>query len=239
MEEGIPGKLSPFALHCKSSSSLHMRHFNDFRYGNKYNTVLIGKQCWTKENLKVSRYNNGDLIPLDTSGGSTGNGSGETWTSRSTGAITVFRHNVSNLSILGYLYNWYTVKDPLGICPTGWHVPTYSELTTLWKFLGGDTEPWLVGPKMKSKFSWPFLGPHGTTNESGFSALPSGIREGINTHSLKGIFHSADYVTVFFSSSQYDSNSFWVLYLDDNALASQFAHYNIKNDGLSVRCIKN
>ena len=37
--------------------------------GNSYNTVQIGTQCWTKENLRVSKYRDGSIIPLDESGG--------------------------------------------------------------------------------------------------------------------------------------------------------------------------
>jgi len=48
--------------------------------GNIYNTVQIGSQCWMKENLKVSKYRDGSIIPLDTSGGFTGNGTGQKWT---------------------------------------------------------------------------------------------------------------------------------------------------------------
>jgi hypothetical protein len=54
-------------------------------------------------NLRVTKYNNGTLIPLDNSGSSTGDGSTETWTARTSGARTVYAHNNSNLTIYGYL----------------------------------------------------------------------------------------------------------------------------------------
>ena len=56
--------------------------------GNIYNTVQIGTQCWIKENLRVSKYRDGSIIPLDASGGTTGNNSDQTWSNRTTGART-------------------------------------------------------------------------------------------------------------------------------------------------------
>jgi len=88
--------------------------------GNIYNTVLIGTQCWMASNLRVSKYNNGTLIPLDNSGSSTGDGSTETWTARTSGALTVYAHNATNLATYGYLYNWYAATDTRKICPSGW-----------------------------------------------------------------------------------------------------------------------
>ena len=94
---------------------------------NVYNTVLIGTQCWMASNLRVTKYNNGTLIPLDNSGGSTGDVSPETWTTRTSGALTVYAHNATNLATYGYLYNWYAAKDTREICPAGWHVPSNAE----------------------------------------------------------------------------------------------------------------
>ena len=69
--------------------------------GNSYNTVQIGTQCWTKENLRVSKYRDGSIIPLDESGGTSGNSSVQTWGYRTTGARTVFGHNPANIASLG------------------------------------------------------------------------------------------------------------------------------------------
>ena len=99
--------------------------------GNAYTTVLIVAQCWTKENLKVTRYN--DLtIPLDATGGSTG--TSLTWQNLTTGSYTIYGNESStsaNATNYGFLYNWYAVNDTRKLCPDGWHVPTDAEWTIM------------------------------------------------------------------------------------------------------------
>jgi hypothetical protein len=95
--------------------------------GNTYNTVLIGTQCWTKENLKVTKYNDNTLISLDASGGP--GGTSGTWAA-TTGAYTIYGNESStgaNATNYGFLYNWYAAKGIAttgsttykNICPTG------------------------------------------------------------------------------------------------------------------------
>ncbi len=84
--------------------------------GNQYNTVLIGTQCWLKENLKVGKYNDGTNIHLETTGGLAGNGVGETWSGLSSGAKTVYANNSTYLNDLGYFFwsaNESEVRAPL------------------------------------------------------------------------------------------------------------------------------
>jgi uncharacterized protein (TIGR02145 family) len=104
--------------------------------GNVYNTVSIGSQCWTKENLRVTRYKDGTLIPIDTTGGTSGNGSGQTWSNLTTGARSVYGNDANNLSSYGYLYNWYAASNSKGLCPTGWHVPVDNDIWKLTSDLG-------------------------------------------------------------------------------------------------------
>ena len=66
--------------------------------GNVYNTVSIGTQCWTKENLKVTKYNDGASIPDQTAN--------TNWGTLLTGALTVYTGAASYLATYGYLYNW-------------------------------------------------------------------------------------------------------------------------------------
>jgi uncharacterized protein (TIGR02145 family) len=138
--------------------------------GNVYNTVQIGNQCWTQSNLKVSKYRNGDNIPTGLSN--------TAWQSTTAGAYAINDNNSVNDSLYGKLYNHYAVMDTRGLCPTGWHVPTDGEWTTLETFLGGSS---VAGGALKSTATQPtpggWLSPNtGATNSSGFSAGPGGLR---------------------------------------------------------------
>jgi uncharacterized protein (TIGR02145 family) len=206
--------------------------------GNTYNTVQIGTQCWTKENLRVTKYSDGTTIPLDNSGGTTGNGSGQTWGYRTTGVRTIYAHSQRKLATYGYLYNWYAAKGIATagstsfkrICPTGWHVPTDKEFTTLTTFLGGNN---IAGGKMKSTGTTLWRTPNtGATNESGFSGLPGGNRSDV------GRFYDLGLGGVWWSSSESNDYSAWYLFLYSyNGYV--YRNYNSgKGDGLSVRCLR-
>ena len=211
--------------------------------GNVYNTVLIGAQCWTKENLRVRRYNNGTAIPFDAIGGS--GGSSSTWQNLTIGAHTIFAHDSlatpSNLTKYGYLYNWYAAKgistggtifpnDTLRICPTGWHVPTDTEWTTLTTELGGES---VAGGKMKSIGTVSYWNSpnEGATNSSGFSALPGGYR--IKDGSFNNLSNSA----VFWRATEVNDNNAWSSRLEHNSNNVSRNSYE-KQYGASIRCLK-
>ncbi len=216
--------------------------------GNSYNTVLIGAQCWTKENLRVRRYNNGRSILFDASGDS--GGSSTTWQNLKIGAHTIYAHDSttttpSNRTKYGYLYNWYAAKgiyttgdiqstDTLNICPSGWHVPTDAEWTTLTTELGGES---VAGGKMKSIGTAYWNSPNtGATNESGFSALPGGYRNS------DGSFYNIRNNAFFWSATEFDSLNAWSRSLNiyigsvnrNNTISDYF-----KSVGASVRCLRN
>jgi uncharacterized protein (TIGR02145 family) len=197
--------------------------------GNTYNTVQIGTQCWTKENLRVTKYRDGTIIPLDESGGIFGYLNNQTWSSRTKGARTVYYHSADSLATYGYLYNWYAVADTKGLCPSGWHVPSDSELTTLTNYLGGES---VAGGKMKSTGTTIWNSPNtGATNESGFSALPGGYR------SNGGSFSRVRADAFFWSATEGDSGNAWYRYHSYNN-GFVYGASNQKQSGFSVRCLR-
>jgi uncharacterized protein (TIGR02145 family) len=197
--------------------------------GNTYNTLQIGEQCWTKENLKVTKYNDGSTIPLDNSGGTAGNGSGQTWSTLKTGARTVYGHDNNNLSTYGYLYNWYAASDSRNICPSGWHLPSDEELTTLTTYLGGST---VAGGKLKATGTTYWSNNAGASNASGFTALGSGFR------SAGSEFSNIKTGTFFWSSSSKSTVNAWQLFLTDNDNLTR-RDSSPNENGFSIRCIKN
>jgi uncharacterized protein (TIGR02145 family) len=201
--------------------------------GNAYNTVLIGTQCWTESNLKVTKYNDGTLIPDLTA--STSN----PWAPTS-GARTGYDVSVVTLSdyvgTFGYLYNWYAVIDSRKLCPEAWHVPTDAEWTALTTQLGGVGT---AGTVLKSDLTNPSPGNLGWntgspgTNTSGFSALPAGYR----TH--VGQFRDIRDKAYFWSATEDPNNPNDALMRElDKSFSSVDVNEKDKRRGYSVRCLK-
>ena len=97
--------------------------------GNAYRTITIGTQVWIVENLKTTKYCNGDLIGTTTP--ATLNIEDEStpkyqW---------AYDGNESNVATHGRLYTWYVATDSRNVCPVGWHVPSDAEWTTLTDYL--------------------------------------------------------------------------------------------------------
>ncbi|MFC1562338.1 FISUMP domain-containing protein, partial [candidate division KSB1 bacterium] len=165
---------------------------------NVYQIVQIGDQEWMVENLKVTRYRNGDAIPNVTDGSA--------WGGLSTGAYCTYYNNASNAAVYGHLYNWYAVDDSRGLAPEGWHVPTDEEWKELEMYLGmsqseADTSGWRgtdEGDKLKETGTSHWGSPNaGATNESGFTALPGGYRS-ISTGTFLNFYH----IAIFWSSTE-------------------------------------
>jgi uncharacterized protein (TIGR02145 family) len=189
--------------------------------GNTYKTIVIGTQTWMAENLKTTKYRNGDPIPT--------NLTNSAWTAATTGAYAIYNNDAANNTIYGKLYNWYAVADSRSLCPVGWHVPTDSEWTTLENYLGGIS---VAGGKLKSTSSLSTTPNTGATNESGFSGLPGGTR-----FSLGGSYNYIGYYGHWWSSTEYSTTYSWY-----RGLGYNFGNSNRTNDdkqfGFSVRCLR-
>jgi uncharacterized protein (TIGR02145 family) len=198
--------------------------------GNTYNTVKIGTQCWTRENLRVSKYNDGTTIPLFSSGVAGESALGKTWWSKKIGARTIYDHSQTNLLTYGYLYNWYAVENSRGLCPTGWGVPTDDEWAILISELGGEKEAHL---KMFSNDLWEeiFKTPDIRVNFSRFSALPGGRTD--FSHDFAKIEKEAN----FWSATENTKISAWTYLLNGPGGSLYRADVN-KLYGYSVRCLR-
>ncbi len=189
--------------------------------GNVYHTVTIGTQTWMAENLKVTKYRNGDSIPNVTDG--------DEWYHLSTGAYCDYENTASNSSVYGKLYNWYAVADSRDIAPNGWHVASNAEWTTLTTYLVGED---VAGGMLKEKGTAHWLSPNeGATNETGFSALPGGYYYG-------GSFGGLGSYGSWWSSTEYSSDDrAW--HRTVNSIYGRMGRsYYYQSSGFSVRCLK-
>ena len=119
---------------------------------------------WSTVNLNVDTYANGDAIPQVTDP--------IQWSNLTTGAWCYYNNDAANGPIYGKLYNWYAVNDVRGLAPTGYHIPSITELDTLVTCLGGYA---IAGGSMKDVGSGLWTSPNtGATNSSGFTGLPGG-----------------------------------------------------------------
>jgi uncharacterized protein (TIGR02145 family) len=202
------------------SSGQNTQTVNDVD-GNAYKTVIIGSQVWMAENLKTTKYNDGTTIPL--------NPDEKAWETLSTPSYCWYDNNETvNKNTYGVLYNWYAVNTNK-LCPTGWHVPTNEEWTTLITYLGGED---VSGGKLKETGTFHWKSPNtGATNETGFTALPSGYLLHLGT--FKGI-GSIDF---WWSASEYDATHAWNSNVSYNHSKVNRNNYMFQN-GLSVRCLR-
>lgn len=189
--------------------------------GNVYRTVIIGTQVWMAENLKITKYRNGDPIPnvTEVSG----------WEYLTTGAYCNYNNNSSYVTTYGRYYNWYAVSDSRNIAPIGWHVPTDDEWTTLTNYLGGANA---AGGKLKETGTTHWSTPNtGATNETGFTALPGSYC------TTNGSFYLIGQIGYFWSSTKYNAGSAWGRLMNYDSPSIHTNYYNNKV-GLSIRCIK-
>ena len=195
--------------------------------GNVYETIQIGTQTWMKENLKVTKYNDGTTIPEVTVPALTP----DSWLFITYGAWCYYENNAANNASLGKLYNWHAVNTGK-LAPAGWRVPTLEDWNTLFDYLGGFI---IAGGKMKTTNLWdtPNVG---ATNSSGFSGKPGGGRGGSN--STLGMFGGINYSGVFWTSTLKETGLAYLIALSSGSEMAG-THADPVRGGASVRCIKN
>ena len=192
--------------------------FTDSRDSQQYPTVQIGTQCWMAKNMNYD-----DSCASNT----WENGVDNRW-------CGCYDNNSSNCATYGKLYQWSaamagsTTERAQGICPTGWHVPSSGEFSTLQTYLGGE---WPAGDKIKQAGTTTWLSPSTGTNETGFTALPAG-----NRIDNSGDFSDLNSYSSFWTSAS--SNP--VALIAEMYNTSPALYINVRSQvyGYSVRCIK-
>ena len=213
--------------------------------GNVYNTVQIGSQCWTKENMRCTTSPKGYLRAGDT---------------LSYSVPYYFDDNTSPIPLAdrGLLYNWvgaldttananYSLKNRRGICPVGWHVPQDGEWGTLVKYVSSQSNYLCnnntsnIGKALASTQYWTettnsnqycFVGYNQSANNAtGFSAVPAGCFNGSE-------FVNSGIYAQFCSSSSGMTKYLWSRKIINNEREVTRIYSTSKRLGLSVRCLK-
>jgi uncharacterized protein (TIGR02145 family) len=203
--------------------------------GNIYKTVKIGTKWWMAENLKVTRYRNGDSINYIAN-----NKPDSEWAGLKIGAYSYFDNK------FGFLYNFYSLSDPRNIAPAGWHIPTDDEWKDLetnlgmgkedtekmnWrgsdqgnklKIEGGSTTYWAESSDLYTIFG---------NNQSGFSALGGACRI------ANGQWGDLTHTAFWWTSTMNSNDAAWYRGLDFNK-SNVFRYYGPLTNGYSVRCVK-
>jgi uncharacterized protein (TIGR02145 family) len=190
--------------------------------GNVYKTIQIGDQVWMAENLRTTRYRNGDSVPnvLDNN----------EWANLIAGAYCNYGNtqNLDTIATYGRLYNWHAAADERNLAPQGWRVPTIADWDKLIEYLGGDT---IAGGNLKEAGDLHWESPNRADNSSGFTALPGGWR-----HKLE-VSEEIEYFGSYWALPSYNDDTAPLLYLFSWDTIF-YRRINFKVNGYSIRCIK-
>ncbi len=193
--------------------------------GNSYKTVYIGTQQWMAENLKTGKFSDGTLIPNVKDD--------YDWSQLKSGAWSYYNNDSIKYAKYGKLYNWFaiskTTNGKKNVCPTGWHVPTDAEWTVLTDYLGGLG---VAGGKLKEVGTSNWSSPNGgASNSSLFTGLPGGYRY------YHGMYSYVRTNAYWWSTKEIDTEQAITRYLYKED-GGAYTNYGRKNDGLSVRCLR-
>ncbi len=194
--------------------------------GNTYKTIQIGTQTWMAENLKTTKFNDNTPISLVTD-----NTAWQNLAGGKTPAYSWYDNDPSAYKpIYGALYNFYVVARG-NVCPAGWHVPSDAEGATLEAFLGGED---VAGGKLKETGNthWAYSFSTVATNETGFTALPGGLRD------VSGPFGASGSHGMWWSTTAESAGFYWSFSMFFDSSKTYGGTY-YENYGLSIRCLKN
>ena len=201
--------------------------------GNIYHSVIIGSQEWMVENLKTTKFNNGDII--QTTFSSTADISNETYPEYQWPGV---------VAAAGRFYTYLVVTDSRNICPDGWHVPTDDDWTVLTDYLsangfGFKGQKEFIAKSMAATYGWitdTTAGNVGndpnSNNRSGFTGVSGGGRFSSGEVDFVGM-HS-----IWWSSTQSSATAAYfrcIGYIPGKVYRGVFS----KAFGLPVRCLRN
>jgi uncharacterized protein (TIGR02145 family) len=215
--------MSPFASANNSKLTGKIKDVE----GNWYKTVKIGDQWWMAENLKTTKYNN--RAPIDYPGDNN-----TMWEKNITGAYAWYNNDIDKYkNTYGALYNFYAVITG-NLCPSGWHVPTNAEWTTLTYYLGGDGA---AGGQLKETGFAHWWEPNeGAINETGFTGLPGGSRNYDGSYAGLGDY-GIYWTSTEYSHPDYTSGFGWGFWLISSSTGvNRSGTWNAT--GCYVRCLK-
>lgn len=225
--------------------------------GNVYNTVYIGRQCWLKENLRTTRYADGNVVPIPVN--TAQNPSGQNTHTQNNSSCYYFSGNDSvTKETRGLLYTWNAVmkgagssdNNPsgiLGICPYGWHVPSSTEWCELENTLNpgidvncsntgwrGTMAKALSKPEIWSTYTNNSFTPgYWTTDTTGFnttdfSLIPAGY---VYYNSYGNSYFNTDSQTGYSYTCVYNNTSWHTHYYYPNVSQNSAAHFWTSSSG--------
>lgn len=220
---GMSGNYSTVKTDIPTSSNMITFKFIGCtdRSSNNYPIVEIGDQVWMGENLKTTKYHNGDLI--ETTIPSDLDVSGEDMPKYQ----WAYNGDENNVSTYGRLYTWYAATDSRGICPSGWHVPGNSESDDLTNFLGGTS---LSGDKLKETGIIHWKSPNTATNETGFTAVPGSERNNI------GQFGGIGQSYYWWNYNSFNDAGGYFRLLSWESSGEGYG-YAVNQSGMAIRCV--
>lgn len=206
-------------VYCDQSFD-NTKYLCDTRDGQLYKYVIIGTQTWMAQNLNYGK--------------------------NTTGNSYCYNDSSSYCDTYGRLYDWAATMaiateyndttwggdtvNHQGICPDGWHVPTYSEWDTLDAFVDQDNDGANdddAGTSLKADTT--LWSTNTGTDEYGFAALPGGYHG----------FNNLGELSIWWSSTEYSSDQISIYYIGSTSLQDVTNYgYDYKPYGFSLRCVK-